>query len=233
MTDLKNPPCSELANPELDTSSDDQEEHFSLSSEDEQQSTEDPITKRRSSLQTLRFRAQKHLVGRIVNNRQSIKPLIGESAYTALKQFENVLKCHNTNQKEVKALMGSVVKTIGKLGVVAKQRDLTEEQLVLARTAKQQFYKIALTIISFVRTDYTYNQAYLSQMLRDCEQTLCECVTEMLSSKSVGRINNVFGTLCEPRLMDSLFSLNATAEQRNSLLELTTSLESMVANRRT
>ncbi|TPP56923.1 hypothetical protein FGIG_00171, partial [Fasciola gigantica] len=188
--------------------------------------------KRRSSFHNLRFRAQKHLIGRIAKSRQSIKPLIGKRAYAALKQFENLLKSHKTNQKEVKVLMGSVVKTIGKLGVVAKQSNLTEDQLALARTAKQQFYKIALTIISFVRTDYTYNQTHLTQLLRDCEQTLRICVTEILSSKSVDRINRVFDTLCEPKLMDSVFSLNATVEQRTNLLELTNSLESIVASRR-
>ncbi|VDP91659.1 unnamed protein product [Echinostoma caproni] len=233
MTDLKESSRANLASPELvSNSSDEQEENSNSSSDEEQKCNGESPTRRRSSLHNLRFRAQKHLVGRMVTNRQSIKPLIGKKAYTALKQFELLLKSHMSSSKDVKALIRSVVKTIGKLGVVAKQNTLTENQMSLARTAKQQFNTVALTVISFVRTDYTYNRGYLSQLLRDCEQTVCKCVVETLSSKSVDRINFVFDTLCDPTLMDNVFSLSAKAEQRKHLVDLTESLEIMIASSR-
>ncbi|TGZ58485.1 hypothetical protein CRM22_009619 [Opisthorchis felineus] len=203
-----------------------------LTSEQSTQSSQGSISvsanEKRKSADSLTIRAQKHLVSRVICSQTSMKPLIGRTASRALKAYEVLLKLHIQATSEVKEIMRAIIKTIVKVGIVVKQHKLTDEQIQFARTARQNFRIIALTTISFTRVSYTYDRPYLDKVILDCQQTLKRCVTDLLSENSHDRIDLVFNRLRSPQLLDSIFSEQATKEQRQALVELCDILEILV-----
>ncbi|KAF6771540.1 hypothetical protein AHF37_09431 [Paragonimus kellicotti] len=184
---------------------------------------------RRNSSASLKIRAQKHLVGRMVCTKKSIRPLIGRRASNALESLEQLLKLHIQPASQVKPIIRAAIKTIAKIGLVVKQKTLSSEQLQFAQVVKKQMRTISLTVISFARTEFTYDRGFLDHALLDCQQTLKRCVIEVLSAKSHERIDFVFNALRDAKLLDSIFSSQATPQQKQALTRLTEHLESLVS----
>jgi hypothetical protein len=206
-------------------SSVDENGDFCFSSDSEDKTTKAGEKPKRNPSNSLKVRMQKNLVGRMINGRHSIKPLIGHQASQALKSFEHLLKAHLGSKSETKQVMRPLIKTAAKFGVILRNNGLDEEQKAFARSVKSQLRTTSLTFISFVRMDYTYDRQFLIDSLIQCQQNMRRCAAGVLSEKSHERINFVFSKLTDPKLLDAAFSPSATPEQRTALTAFADDLE--------
>ncbi|CAH8463480.1 unnamed protein product [Heterobilharzia americana] len=210
---------------DLDKDIDDDDE-ISLSSEDEIKSNN--ILDKKNNSQSLWFRAQKRLVGRVMRNQQSVKSIIGNRAYKALTSLHTLMKMYIKPESEVKQLYKSLVKTIGKIGVISQQRSLSDEDYTNIHEIKDKSCTIGLTLISFAQTEYTYNYAFLKEQLDNCKDNICQAVTPYLSQKSVERIKYLFNVLSSSEFLDSVYNQSASETQKAELHNLVNHLNQLV-----
>ncbi|CAH8491012.1 unnamed protein product [Schistosoma rodhaini] len=203
---------------EDDDENDDDEEEISLSSDDEIKLNNNLD---RKNSQSVWFRAQKHIVGRVLQNDQSIKSIIGKRAYESLKSLRSLMKLHIKPEKDVKQLYKHLIKTIGKIGVISKQQNLTEEDYTNINEIKDRSRTIGLTIISFAQTDYTYNYNFIKEQLDDCKEIICQAVKPYLSSKSIERIKHLFNIISSKEFLDSVYDYTAEETKKVYLRHLT------------
>ncbi|CAH8488174.1 unnamed protein product [Schistosoma bovis] len=179
---------------------------ISLSSDDEIK-LNNGLDKKNS--QSVWFRAQKRIVGRVLQNDQSIKSIIGKRAYESLKSLRSLMKLHIKSEKDVKQLYKYLIKTIGKIGVISKQQNLTEEDYTNINEIKEKSRTIGLTLISFAQTEYTYNYNFIKEQIDDCKEIICQAVSLYLSQKSIERIKHVFNVLSSNEFLDSVYDPKA------------------------
>ncbi|CAH8828057.1 unnamed protein product [Trichobilharzia szidati] len=206
---------------------DDNDDEISLSSEDDQKSNN--VLDKKNNTQSIWFRAQKRLVGRVMRNGQSIKSIIGNRAYKALTALYALMKLYIKPESEVKQLYKSLVKTIGKIGVISQQRSLSEEDYTNIHEIKEKGRTIGLTLISFAQTDYTYNYAFLKEQLDNCKDSICQAVTPYLSQKSVERIKYFFNVLSSSDFLDAVYNQSANESQKAELRNLANHLNLLIS----
>ncbi|CAL8100613.1 unnamed protein product [Calicophoron daubneyi] len=206
-----------------DEDSPDENADICYSSDSDDESVNDHSKK--TSPNSLKVRAQKNIVGRVVKGRHSIRPLIGRAPAEALKSFERLVQSVVQSKSETKRIMHSTIKTVAKFWVAVKNRTLNDEQMHYAEGVKDEMRTVALTFISFARTEYTYNRKFLTDHLFQCQKYLLRSVTGVLSEKSHARINYIFSKITDPNLMDKAFSPSATKEQKTAVVTFADSLE--------
>ncbi|VDP46639.1 unnamed protein product [Schistosoma margrebowiei] len=189
-----------------DDENDDDDDEISLSSDDEIK-LNNGLDRKNS--QSVWFRAQKRIIGRVLQNDQSIKSIIGKRAYESLKSLRSLMKLHIKPEKDVKQLYKYLIKTIGKIGVISKQQNLTEEDYTNINEIKEKSRTIGLTLISFAQTEYTYNYNFIKEQLDDCKEIICHAVSSYLSQKSIERIKHVFNVLSSNEFLDSVYDEKA------------------------
>ncbi|CAH8488333.1 unnamed protein product [Schistosoma margrebowiei] len=189
-----------------DDDENDDDDEISLSSDDEIK-LNNGLDRKNS--QSVWFRAQKRIIGRVLQNDQSIKSIIGKRAYESLKSLRSLMKLHIKPEKDVKQLYKYLIKTIGKIGVISKQQNLTEEDYTNINEIKEKSRTIGLTLISFAQTEYTYNYNFIKEQLDDCKEIICHAVSSYLSQKSIERIKHVFNVLSSNEFLDSVYDEKA------------------------
>ncbi|CAH8464564.1 unnamed protein product [Schistosoma turkestanicum] len=204
-------------NLDKDEDDDDDDDEISLSSDDEIKLNND-LDKKNS--QSVWFRAQKRIVGRVLKNDQSIKSIIGKSAYKSLKALYTLMKLHMKSETDVKQLYKHLIKTIGKVGVISKQRNLSEEDYTNIQEIKEKSRTIGLTLISFAQTDYTYNYNFIKEQLDNCKDLICQAVSPYLSQKSIERIKHLFNVLSSSEFLDSVYDQTADETKKACLQNL-------------
>ncbi|CAH8490007.1 Tumor necrosis factor alpha-induced protein 8-like protein 3 [Schistosoma haematobium] len=209
-------PCN---NGHLDKDDDenDDDDEISLSSDDEIK-LNNGLDRKNS--QSVWFRAQKRIVGRVLQNDQSIKSIIGKRAYESLKSLRSLMKLHIKPEKDVKQLYKYLIKTIGKIGVISKQQNLTEEDYTNINEIKEKSRIIGLTLISFAQTEYTYNYNFIKEQIDDCKEIICQAVSSYLSQKSIERIKHVFNVLSSSEFLDSVYDPKADEIKKAHLRNL-------------
>ncbi|CAH8488559.1 unnamed protein product [Schistosoma curassoni] len=209
-------PCN---NGHLDKDDDenDDDDEISLSSDDEIKFNNGLD---RKNSQSVWFRAQKRIVGRVLQNDQSIKSIIGKRAYESLKSLRSLMKLHIKPEKDVKQLYKYLIKTIGKIGVISKQQNLTEEDYTNINEIKEKSRTIGLTLISFAQTEYTYNYNFIKEQIDDCKEIICQAVSSYLSQKSIERIKHVFNVLSSSEFLDSVYDPKADEIKKAHLRNL-------------
>ncbi|KAI1728403.1 putative tumor necrosis factor alpha-induced protein 8-like protein isoform X2 [Ditylenchus destructor] len=99
-----------------------------------------------------------------------------------------------------------------------------EQHQQTLKDVEVQFRSLSMTIISFQTIAYSYEYSFLAASLQRLESSLHSIVGELLSEKSVERLEFVFKRLTDKEFLDNVFS----AKDTSSLSDFASTLESLL-----
>ena len=153
--------------------------------------------------QSLALRVQKKVAGKL-GSRGLAKRFISDSTARLLDSTYEAL-CLVFGKKESEKVVKGMIKTVGKVAVLEKNGQLSGSRRVGLDAFVSRFRNLVLTVVSFVQVEYSYDRAYLTRSVRECESELRGVVAGELTEKSLSRISFVFRHLADPAFLDALF----------------------------
>lgn len=60
--------------------------------------------------------------------------------------------------------MKNIIKIVTKIGLLARNEQFSQDELVIASDFQNKFHKAAKTVISFFEVDFSYDQKFLTQV---------------------------------------------------------------------
>ena len=73
---------------------------------------------------------------------------------------------------------------------------------------------IAMTLISFYQVDHTYDRNFVIKYMGDLETLLKNLISNHLTDKSVGRVEQIFNVVKTPEFLDSVYVPKKNSEMR-------------------
>jgi len=153
------------------------------------------------------IRAQKKLFGRMANKNMA-KVFIDDTSADLLDNVYRLAKARNGSKKEAEKVVKNIIKMVLKIGILYRNDQFNAEELNTAEEFKKKFHMAAMTLISFHDVEFSYDRPYLLTLTRDCSALLKRLVQRLLTDKSLGRIDFVFGFFSEPAFLDEMFNRN-------------------------
>ena len=74
---------------------------------------------------------------------------------------------------------------------------------------------VAMTLISFYEVDHTYDRNFVIKYLTELESLLKNLITNHLTDKSVGRVEQIFKIVKTPDFLDSVYVPKRNVEMRD------------------
>lgn len=131
------------------------------------------------------------------------------------------------NKREAERLVKNMIKIVIKIGILYKNDQLNEEELMLAERFRNKFQLTQLAIISFHEVDFSFDMVYLQKALQDSRNLLKSFVRRHLTDKSIARIDEVFDFFSDNRLLETAFRQNSTYAEvmHNLVVDMNQSLD--------
>lgn len=92
-----------------------------------------------------------------------------------------------------------------KVGVLYRNGEFNQEDLVCAERFKKRFHAAAMAVLSFHEVDFSYDRLYLLCALQEAHANLRLLVKNHLKDKSISRIDHVFNFFSNPNFLDTIF----------------------------
>lgn len=150
------------------------------------------------------LRIQKKVYGKF-SNKTVAKQFIDDDFGVLLDTLHTILRAEIMDNKKADKVIKNMIKVTVKLGLLYKNKQFNTEELALAGKFRSKLRKAALTVISFYEVDFTYDRAFLVQVVNDCGEMLHKLVDRHLSEKSHGRINMIITNFSNGSLLDKVF----------------------------
>ncbi|GAU95174.1 hypothetical protein RvY_06841 [Ramazzottius varieornatus] len=170
-----------------------------------------------SSAKSLSIRAQKKILGTVVNKRGSVKLFIDDKSAHLLDTFYELTLLYTDNKRRAEKLLKYSIKTAIKLLVLIRNGQLTSDQLATCKEFRRKLRLVANTVISFHEVDFTLDTEFLSELLKEEAVLLKEVLRPHLTSKSMERVDQVFAFCSDVGFLQALFTDERYTEQRNVL----------------
>lgn len=152
----------------------------------------------------LGLRIQKKVYGKF-SNKTVAKQFIDNDFGVLLDTLNSILRVEMGDNKKADKVVKNMIKVTVKIGLLYKNRQFNAEELALGAKFRSMLRKAALTVISFYEVDFTYDRAFLMQIVNECGDVLHKLVDRHLSEKSHTRINMVISNFSNGLLLDKLF----------------------------
>lgn len=149
--------------------------------------------------------AQKKILGRMATNKNTRKMFIDETTASLLDSLYKLVRTFTNNKKESEKIVKNIIKTVIKVGVLYRNDEFDEKDMMFAEQFKKRFHSAAMAVLSFHDVDYSYDRNYLLSALQEAHQCLRQLVQSHLKEKSLGRIDMVFNFFTNPNFLDSIF----------------------------
>ena len=153
----------------------------------------------------LGLRVQKKLLGKMAGKKIA-KAFIDDTTSSVLDNTNKVLRDFMPSKKEADKILKYVIKTVVKIGILYKNDQFSADELELAKSFKQKFRSVAMTVVRFYTVDFTYDKGFLSDSVEECRQLLKDLISRHLTDKSKNRVDTVFQTFNNETLMDTIFT---------------------------
>ena len=85
---------------------------------------------------------------------------------------------------------------------------------------------VAMTLISFYQVDFTYDRNFVIKYLTELETLLKNLISNHLTDKSVGRVEQIFGVVKTPEFLDSVYVPKKNSEMREIMGKVVSDLNS-------
>lgn len=158
----------------------------------------------RFNSKSLGLRIQKKVYGKFANKTVA-KQFIDDDMGALLDIIHTILKAELGDSKKADKVIKNMIKITVKIGLLYKNKQFNAEELAMGASFRSKLRKAALTVISFYEVDFTYDRAFLVQVVNECGEMLHKIVDRHLSEKSHTRINIVISNFSSGPLLDKVF----------------------------
>uniref|UniRef100_A0A1B6D751 Tumor necrosis factor alpha-induced protein 8-like protein n=2 Tax=Clastoptera arizonana TaxID=38151 RepID=A0A1B6D751_9HEMI len=155
--------------------------------------------------QDIGLRAQKKILGRMAANKNTRKIFIDDNTASLLDNLYKIIKKYTNNKKEAEKIVKNIIKTVIKIGVLYRNGEFNQEDLICAERFKKKFHAAAMAVLSFHEVDFSYDRLYLLCALQEAHANLRQLVKNHLKDKSLARIDLVFNFFSNPNFLDTIF----------------------------
>ncbi|XP_070542784.1 tumor necrosis factor alpha-induced protein 8-like [Ptychodera flava] len=150
------------------------------------------------------LRAQKKILGKMASKRMA-KVFIDDLTGELLDHIYRITKEYTGNKKEAEKLMRDIIKIVIKIGILYRNDQFNQDELILAERFRKKFRSTIMSIISFYEVDYSFDRNYLVRSLNECRGMLQTLIDRHLTDKSHGRVSHVFNFFSDEEFLDTVF----------------------------
>ncbi|BHF66645.1 Tumor necrosis factor [Sparganum proliferum] len=155
-----------------------------------------------------------------------LNPLVA----AALNDIHYLLKAHVPSKERFRKLDRSILRMLIKVGVVAQEYEASVIEMTAVCRIEKLTKQFVLLFLAFSRCEKSLDVDALIDILQEMRQALLFLTERVFSEKSIKRVDFIFEELSYRDLWNSVFSPDVTAEQRQLLLNLTTSFDRVLAS---
>ncbi|XP_030787189.1 tumor necrosis factor alpha-induced protein 8-like protein 3 isoform X1 [Rhinopithecus roxellana] len=159
------------------------------------------------SSKSLALQAQKKILSKIASKTVA-NMLIDDTSSEIFDELYKVTKEHTHNKKEAHKIMKDLIKVAIKIGILYRNNQFSQEELVIVEKFRKKLNQTAMTIVSFYEVEYTFDRNVLSNLLHECKDLVHELVQRHLTPRTHGRINHVFNHFANVEFLSTLYSLD-------------------------
>jgi len=150
------------------------------------------------------LRIQKKVLGKF-STKGIAKQFIDDDFGQLLDLLHLILREELEEKKVADKVIKNMIKVVVKIGLLYKNRQFNDDDLLLGVNLRAKLRKAALTVISFSEVDYTYDRGFLVSTVNEVGELLHKLVGGHLTEKSHGRISMVISNFSNPELLDKVF----------------------------
>lgn len=151
------------------------------------------------------YEVQKSFANKFFSNKTVVKSLIDDTSGRLLDNLYLMIKSFTKNKEEAKKVVKNIIKISVKVGMLLKGEKFSKDERDNLIKMQKNLRTIAMTLISFYQVDHTYDRPFIIKYLSDLEDLLKVLVSPHLTDKSIGRVEQVFGVVKNPDLLDSCY----------------------------
>ena len=177
------------------------------------------------------YEVQKSFANKFFSNKTVAKSLIDDTSgnlldnlYLLLYVFVSsnrkifklfILSIFQTqNKKESEKTTRNIIKIAIKLGMLQRGEKFSPEDKSSLFQIQKNLRTITMTLISFYQVDHTYDRNFVIKYLTELETLLKNLISNHLTDKSVGRVEQIFGVVKTPEFLDSVYVPKKNSEMR-------------------
>lgn len=153
----------------------------------------------------LAVQVQKKILGKMAC-KSVANALIDDTSSNVLDELYSVTKEYTQSKKEAEKIIKNLIKIVLKLAILYRNDQFNEDEIALMEKFKKKVHQLAMTVVSFHQVDFTFDRNVLSKLLNECREMLHQLINRHLTSKSHGRINNVFSHFSDCEFLAALYN---------------------------
>lgn len=154
----------------------------------------------------LAIKAQKKILGKMASKNLT-KLLIDDKTAELLDEFWKVRRDYS-NKKEADKLHNNLIKVMIKIAILYRNDQFSASEKSIAEKLQTKIKMTAMTLVSFVEVDFTFDKYVLSTQINEARAMLQQLVANHLTEKSKERINSIFDQLGDTEFLEKLFEPN-------------------------
>ena len=132
------------------------------------------------------------------------KTFIDDNTSNLLDTMHSIL-AKELDQKKADKVIKNLIKIVVKLGILLKNNQFNDEEIGLGIKLRKKLRNAAMTVVSFHQVDFSYDRAYLVQLVKECSDIIHKLVDRHLTPKSHTRIDSFMDILSNGDLLDKVF----------------------------
>ncbi|XP_033750826.1 tumor necrosis factor alpha-induced protein 8-like isoform X1 [Pecten maximus] len=150
------------------------------------------------------LKIQKKLLGKM-SSKSIAKHFIDDTTGKVLDATYKIMKEY-ASKKDAEKMMKCIIKIVVKVGILYRNDQFNADELAMAESFKKKFHSLAMTVISFHEVEFTYDAGFLKSSIEECRQLLQTLIDRHSTDKTKGRVDHVFQSFCDEKLMDVIFA---------------------------
>ena len=159
--------------------------------------------------QSLALRIQKKIASKM-SNKTVAKIFIDDTTGRILDNLFKLVKEYSKSKKQAELIINSVIKIIIKIGLLYKNEQLNSDEIRQCDAFRQTFHSFVKAALSFYEVDYTFDNKFLHNSLKNCKSIIKNIVKLNLTEKSKQKIENVFNFFSDPLFLETVFASKST-----------------------
>eukprot|EP00092_Neocalanus_flemingeri_P084448 GFUD01106096.1.p1 GENE.GFUD01106096.1~~GFUD01106096.1.p1 ORF type:complete len:190 (-),score=67.17 GFUD01106096.1:389-958(-) len=160
------------------------------------------------------FEVQKNFANKFFSNKAVAKSLIDDTSGNLLDNLYKLLYVFTKNKKDSEKTTRNIIKIAIKIGMLQRGDKFSREEKTNLVQIQKNLRTVAMTLISFYQVDHTYDRNFVIKYLTELETLLKNLISNHLTDKSVGRVEQIFGVVKTPEFLDSVYVPKKNSEMR-------------------
>eukprot|EP00090_Calanus_glacialis_P031205 TRINITY_DN5124_c0_g1_i2.p1 TRINITY_DN5124_c0_g1~~TRINITY_DN5124_c0_g1_i2.p1 ORF type:complete len:190 (-),score=63.68 TRINITY_DN5124_c0_g1_i2:403-972(-) len=172
------------------------------------------------------YEVQKSFANKFFSNKTVAKSLIDDTSGNLLDNLYLLLYVFTKNKKESEKTTRNIIKISIKLGMLQRGEKFSLEEKDCLIQIQRNLRAVVMTLISFYQVDFTYDRNFVIKYLTELETLLKNLISNHLTDKSVGRVEQIFGVVKTPEFLDSVYVPKKNSEMREIMGKVVSDLNS-------